>query len=114
MRAAVVAVIGVLLLTPMSSARSQSAVAVDWSAAQSVNIMLIDNKFVPERLILRHGMPYQLHLENHGHDLHEFTAPELFGASILRNLGQLANDAQEIVMQPGDIIDVELMPLKPG
>jgi uncharacterized cupredoxin-like copper-binding protein len=114
MRAAVVAAIGVLLLMPMSAARSQSAVAVDWSAAQSVNIMLIDNKFVPEHIILRHGVPYQLHLENHGHDLHEFTAPELFGASILRNLGQLANDAQEIVMHPGDIIEVELMPLKPG
>ena len=47
--------------------------------------------FIPDRLTFRHGMPYQLHLENHGKDLHEFTAPEFLAAVIVRNPATLSN-----------------------
>jgi uncharacterized cupredoxin-like copper-binding protein len=114
MRAPVVAAVGVMLLAPMPSARSQPAVSVDWSAVLPINVLLIDDKFVPDHLTFRHGVPYQLHLENHGKDLHEFTAPEFFGASVLRNPGQLANSAHEIVVQAGTAVDVDVMPLRPG
>jgi uncharacterized cupredoxin-like copper-binding protein len=59
-------------------------------------------------------MPYRLHLENHGKDLHEFTAPEFFAAAIVGNPDVLANAGQEIVVQPGTAVDVDLVPLKPG
>jgi uncharacterized cupredoxin-like copper-binding protein len=114
MRAEVIAAVGVMLLAPMFPARSQPAAGVDWSAVLPINVLLIDDKFVPDHLTFRHGVPYQLHLENHGKDLHEFTAPEFFGASVLRNVGQLANSAHEIVVQAGTAVDVDVMPLRPG
>lgn len=102
------------LLTPIAPAQAQPAPSVDWSHAEPVNVLLVDDKFVPDHLTFRHAVPYVLHLENHGKDLHEFTAPEFFAASIVRNPGSLANGGQEIVVQPGAAADVELVPLKPG
>jgi uncharacterized cupredoxin-like copper-binding protein len=103
-----------LLLTPLAMAQAQPASTVDWSTAQSLNILLVDNRFVPDRLTFRHGVPYQLHLENDGRNLHEFTAPAFLADAIVRNPGQLANGGQDIVVQPGEAVDVELVPLKPG
>jgi uncharacterized cupredoxin-like copper-binding protein len=94
---------------------AQSAVAgVDWSHARPVNVLMVDDKFIPDRLTFRHGMPYQLHLENHGKDLHEFTAPEFLAAAIVRNPATLSNGGQEIVLQPGTSVDVDLVPIRPG
>jgi uncharacterized cupredoxin-like copper-binding protein len=87
---------------------------VDWSAAQPVNVLLIDDRFVPDHLTFRQGVPYRLHLENHGKDLHEFTAREFFAASVVRDPSRIANGGEEIVVQPGVTVDVDLEPLKPG
>ena len=59
-------------------------------------------------------MPYRLHLENHGKDLHEFTAPEFFADALVRDPALLANGGKEVVVQPGPKIDVYLVPMKPG
>jgi hypothetical protein len=67
------------------------AADVDWSKAEPVSVVMVDDKFVPERLTLRHGVPYRLHLENRGKDLHEFTAPEFFADAIVRDPSVLAN-----------------------
>jgi uncharacterized cupredoxin-like copper-binding protein len=88
--------------------------AVDWSGAQTINVLMVDNKFVPDRLNFRHGVPYVLHLENRGKELHEFTAPEFFGHAVMRDPGMLANSGAEIVVQPDMMGDVYLVPLKPG
>ena len=92
-----VLVVGALLLAV--AARAQPA--VDWSTAEPVSVLMVDDRFVPDRLTFRHGVPYQLHLENHGKDLHEFTAPEFLADAIVRDPGVLANAGQEVVVQPG-------------
>jgi uncharacterized cupredoxin-like copper-binding protein len=102
-----------LLLVRTSLAQPPPA-SVDWSHAQPVNVLMVDSKFMPDRLTFRHGTPYQLHLENHGKDLHEFTAPAFLAHSIVRDPAMLANGSQEIVLQPGASADVDLVPLKPG
>jgi uncharacterized cupredoxin-like copper-binding protein len=86
----------------------------DWSQAQPINVLMVDDRFVPDRLTFRHGTPYQLHLENHGRDLHEFTAPAFFAAAIVQDPDALANGGQEVVLQPGTAVDVYLTPLTPG
>ena len=101
-----------LALTVAATAAASSG--VDWSTAQPVNVMLIDDRFVPDQLTFRHGVPYRLHLENRGKDLHEFTAPEFFAASLVRDPSRIANGGEEIVVQPGAAVDVDLEPLKPG
>jgi uncharacterized cupredoxin-like copper-binding protein len=87
---------------------------VDWSVVQPITVILIDDRFVPDHLTFRRAVPYRLHLENHGKTLHEFTAPEFLAASVVRNPALIANGGQEIVVQPGTAVDVDLAPLKPG
>ena len=47
----------------------------------TLNVVMIDYKFQPDHLTLQHGVLYRLHLENHGKETHEFTAPTFFAAS---------------------------------
>jgi uncharacterized cupredoxin-like copper-binding protein len=108
-----IATFALLLLTQTSFAQPPAA-SVDWSNAQPINVLMVDSKFIPDRLTFRHGMPYQLHLENHGKDLHEFTAPAFLADAIVRDPAVLANGGQEIVLQPGTAVDIDLVPLKPG
>ena len=103
------ALIAALLLC--GSAHAQS---IDWSKAQPVAVELIDKSFVPDRPSFQHGVPYRLHLENHGKELHEFTAPEFFAEAILRDPKALANGGKEVVVQPGAVADVFLIPQQPG
>jgi uncharacterized cupredoxin-like copper-binding protein len=105
-----VLIIGALLLAV--AARAQPA--VDWSAAEPVSVVMVDNRFVPDRLTFKHGVPYQLHLENHDKDLHEFTAPEFFADAIVRDPTVLANEGKEVVVQPGWQLVFYLMPVSAG
>ena len=80
----------------------------------TVNVTMIDYKFVPDHLTFQHGVHYRLHLENHGKETHEFTAPVFFASAKIDNPDALNREHTEIVMQPGDAKDVFLTPEKPG
>jgi uncharacterized cupredoxin-like copper-binding protein len=80
----------------------------------TVTVTMIDYKFEPDHLTFKHGVHYQLHLENHGKETHEFTAPVFFAAAKIDNPNVLNRERTEVVMQPGDVKDVFLTPGKPG
>jgi len=80
----------------------------------TLNVMMIDYKFVPDHLTLRHGVLYRLHLENHGKETHEFTAPTFFATVKIDNPDVLNRERTEVLMQPGEAKDVFLTPEKPG
>jgi len=80
----------------------------------TMNVTMIDYKFVPDHLTFTHGMHYRLHLENQGTETHEFTAPIFFAAAKIDNPDVLNHEHTEVVMQPGDVKDVFLTPGKPG
>jgi uncharacterized cupredoxin-like copper-binding protein len=77
-------------------------------------VTMIDYKFVPDHLTFTHGVHYRLHLENHGKETHEFTAPIFFAAAKIDNPDVLNRERTEVVMQPSDAKDVFLTPGKPG
>lgn len=79
-----------------------------------LNVVMIDYKFQPDHLTLQHGVPYRLHLENHGKETHEFTAPTFFAASKIDNPDVLNRERTEIVMQPGDVKELLVTPGPPG
>ncbi len=83
-------------------------------APVTLNVTMIDYKFVPDHLTFKHGVHYRLHLENHGKETHEFTAPVFFAAAKIDNPDVLNRELTEVVMQPGDVKDVFLTPGKPG
>ena len=108
--------LGRLLVTLASllpgPARGQPA--VDWTTAQQVDVLMVDDRFVPDHLTFQRGTPYRLLLKNAGKDLHEFTAPAFFADAILRDPGILAQNGKEIVVQPDAEVYVYLMLVRAG
>jgi uncharacterized cupredoxin-like copper-binding protein len=102
----VTAMIALTLLPVLSYAAAPDPV--------TVNVVMIDYKFQPDHLILQHGVHYRLHLENHGKETHEFTAPVFFAASKIDNPDVLNREHSEIIMQPGDTKDLFVTPGSPG
>jgi uncharacterized cupredoxin-like copper-binding protein len=100
--------LGALLLTAAAQP------GIDWSQAKPMTVLMVDDSFVPDRLNLLHGVPYRLHMENHGKDLHEFTAPEFLANATVRDPDVLANAGAEVVVHPGQMVDVFLVPMKAG
>src|SRR5215469_7686906 len=88
-------------------------VAAD-AAPQTLNVVMVDYRFEPDHLTFQHGQRYRLHLENHGTETHEFTAPTFFATAKIDNPEILNREHSEIVMQPGDAKDLFLTPGKPG
>jgi uncharacterized cupredoxin-like copper-binding protein len=80
----------------------------------TLNVTMIEYQFVPDHLTFKLGVHYRLHLENHGKETHEFTAPVFFATAKIDNPGVLNREHTEVVMQPGDVKDVFLTPGKPG
>jgi uncharacterized cupredoxin-like copper-binding protein len=83
-------------------------------APETLSVVMIDYKFVPDHLTFRHGVHYRLHLENHGKETHEVTAPTFFGTTDIDNPEVLNREHTEVVMQPGDAKDLLLTAHKPG
>ena len=106
-RAHIVA-LAVALVLPASQLRAAG------SDPTTVNVVMVDYKFEPDHLTLKHGVPYRLHLENHGKETHEFTAPTFFAASKIDTPEVLNREHSEIVMQPGDVKDLLVTPGPPG
>jgi uncharacterized cupredoxin-like copper-binding protein len=88
--------------------------ATDWSTAETVTVVASEYGFTPNRLTFRAGMPYRLHLENRGKELHEFTAPAFLQSAELRNRDGVNAERTQILIQPGEQKDVYLVPKGTG
>jgi uncharacterized cupredoxin-like copper-binding protein len=95
----------------ISGAASLAAAA---SLPVKLDVVMVDYQFEPNHLTFIHGVPYRLHLENHGKETHEFTAPVFFATAKIDNPDVLNADHTEVLMQPDDKKDVFLTPTKPG
>lgn len=63
------------LSPPAGSAQAQG----DWSSAQTIEIQLSNYKFEPNKITMRRGQPYRLHLVSTGD--HSFSAPKFFASA---------------------------------
>ena len=99
-------------LTAIMPARAE--VSAQWARAQSVTVIMVDNRFQPDHLAFHANQPYQLRLENHGKEMHEFTAPAFLKTSEVRDKSLLSNGGTDIVVQPGKSVTVFLYPRSRG
>ena len=83
--------------------------ADQWAHAQPMTVVMVDNRFEPDHLTFHHGQAYELRLENHGQDMHEFTAPAFLKAATIRDKRLLANGGTDIVVQSGTSVRVFLI-----
>jgi uncharacterized cupredoxin-like copper-binding protein len=87
-----------------------------WSRppAATINLLMVDYRFDPDHLTFQHDVRYRLHMENHGKETHEVTAPTFFAAATIENPDVLNREHTEVVMQPGEVKDMYLTAHKPG
>jgi uncharacterized cupredoxin-like copper-binding protein len=88
--------------------------ATPGSEPRTINLTMVDYRFTPDHLVFEHDVAYRLHLENHGKETHEVTAPTFFATAKIANPDVLNRERSEIVMQPGDIKDLFLTAHRPG
>ena len=79
-----------------------------------VDVVMVDYRFEPDHLTFQHDVHYQLHLENHGTETHEFTAPTFFAVADIDNPDVLNRERTEVLLDPGEKTDVFLTPHRPG
>jgi uncharacterized cupredoxin-like copper-binding protein len=82
--------------------------------AATVNLIMVDYRFNPDHLTFQHDVRYRLHMENHGKETHEVTAPTFFASATIDNPDVLNREHTEVVVQPGDVKDMYLTAHKPG
>ena len=82
--------------------------------AKLVTVVTTESKFTPNKLTFRRGIPYRLHVENRGKEMHEFNAADLFKSSEIANPEALNADKTEIVVHPGEAKDLLFMPKQAG
>jgi uncharacterized cupredoxin-like copper-binding protein len=89
----------------LSAGYGHAAAAVDRSAAQTVEVRMLEYEFIPSALRLRHGVPYRLHLVNAGKEGHDFTAADFFAAVQVEN-PEVLKDGKSIYLPPGAAADI--------
>jgi uncharacterized cupredoxin-like copper-binding protein len=95
----------VLLLVLLCPLAAQAA-----PKPRTVTVVMVDNRFVPDHVTFQSGQPTILRLENRGKEMHEFTAPDFLKASRIQDNAKLANGGTDIVVQPGQTVQVRLIP----
>jgi uncharacterized cupredoxin-like copper-binding protein len=94
----------------LSATLATAAQAADrWSHAEPVTVVMVDNRFEPDHLTFQQGKTYELVLKNRGKDMHEFTAPAFLKAATVKDKELLANGGTDIVVQPGNTVEVFLV-----
>lgn len=88
--------------------------ATDWRTAKQITVVTTESKFTPNKLTFRRGIPYRLHVENRGKELHEFNAADLFKSAKINNPAVLNADKTELVLHPGEAKDLYFIPKQAG
>jgi len=91
-----------------------SSLAIAQGAEERMAVQLIEDRFVPDKLVFRHGVEYRLELRNDGREMHEFTAPEFFKAVDIRNPEVLERAVPEVLLQPGERKELRFVARQPG
>ena len=98
---------------------TKDTVSVDWSKAETVNMMLADFEFQPMSLSFQSGGIYRLHLENKGKETHFFAAEDFFKAIAANSLDQSEGNIahpllREIALSPGESKDLTFVAVTKG
>ena len=92
---------------------------VDWSKAETVEVVLSEFAFSPSKLTFHAKAAYRLVLRNEGSLTHVFATPDFFKAIAVQTLntreGKVANPYLVAVsLAPGEVKEVLFLAVKPG
>jgi uncharacterized cupredoxin-like copper-binding protein len=98
-------VFGTLLAASLASAEPNPVL---------ISVVMVDYRFEPDHLTFEHDVHYQLHLENHGKETHEFTAPTFLATATIDNPDVLNREHTEVLVDPGESKDLFFTAHRPG
>jgi uncharacterized cupredoxin-like copper-binding protein len=101
----VFSVVGILVTSSLAGAESNPVM---------ISVVMVDYRFEPDHLTFEHDVRYQLHLENHGKETHEFTAPTFLATATIDNPDVLNREHTEVLVDPGQSKDLFLTPHRAG
>jgi uncharacterized cupredoxin-like copper-binding protein len=104
----------VIVLAAAAGVAAAASVAMDSPPAQPVTVVATEHNFSPDKLSLKRGVAYRLHIENRGKELHEFNAPGFFQSVELGDPQVLNADRTEIAVHPGEAKDLTFVPRQAG
>jgi uncharacterized cupredoxin-like copper-binding protein len=93
------------LLALTSSARA----APDWGTARDVEVRLTNFAFTPDKIELKAGQPYRLHLVNAASGSHNFDAAQFFAAAQVAPSDQAKLAKGTIELKGGETADIRLV-----
>lgn len=93
------------LLALTSSARA----APDWGTAHEVEIRLSNFAFTPDKIELKSGEPYRLHIVNTASGGHNFDAAQFFAAAQVARPDQARVARGTIELKAGETADIRLV-----
>ena len=104
-----------LVVALFLTALTPTGFAADWQkTAKQVTVVTTESKFTPNKFTFRRGIPYRLHIQNRGKELHEFNAADLFKSAKIGNPEVLNADKTEVVVHPGEAKDLYFIPKQAG
>ncbi len=106
--------ITVVIAPAVAHAQTMTPLQADSTNAAQVNVALSSYEFSPARVTLVHGTAYRLHLTNTGGKGHNFSAPQLFAASLIAPQDQAKVEDGTIEVDGGQTVDVVFVPMTPG
>jgi plastocyanin len=98
----------------MSAAKAEERGRTSSAEATSVEVVMTDYMFTPDKLQFRANTPYHLRFVNNTSRGHSFDAPELFAAMRIADDDQSKISDGKIEVARGQTVDVNLVPQTPG
>lgn len=99
------------LLALTSSARAAPA---DWGTAQEIEIRLSNFAFTPDKITMKSGEAYRLHLVNTASGGHNFDAGEFFAAAQIAPSDAPKIKKGTVELKAGEDADIRLVAPAPG
>ena len=101
----------VLLATLVATAPTTAAPRpIDWSRAQTVDVVMGDMKFTPDRIVLRRDRPYRLRLHNDGSNTHDMTAGRFWANADIPPADRAKLIGKRLKLVGGETLSVRLVP----
>lgn len=99
----------VLLALALLALTSSARAAPDWGTARDVEIRLTNFAFTPDKIELKAGQAYRLHIVNAASGGHNFDAAQFFAAAQVApsDAGKIAKGTIEL--KGGDSADIRLV-----
>ena len=99
------------LLALTSSARAAQA---DWGTAHEIEVRLSNFAFTPDKIEMKSGEAYRLHLVNTANGGHNFDAPQFFAAAQIAPPDQAKVKKGTVELKKSESADIRLVAPAPG